>query len=166
MTVQGSEHRVGRPRPARALPSRPMRRTGTGPSRLFAVRAVVERRWVAPLLDLLCLILFVGIGRESHGITTGVNWFLEVLWPLAVGWFAVALAAGLYLRPRHTWLRWLLTVGFGILVAILLRPLTQRDSFTVYTIVAYLFVGLTTLLWRGVAAGAVVMARRRRSPAV
>lgn len=131
-------------------------------SRLGTVTSVLDRRWLAPALDLACLVVFVAIGRENHHITTGINWFLEVLWPLAVGWFAVGVLVGLYHRRDLTWLRWLLTLAFGVLLAMFLRTFTKRDAFTAYTVVAYIFVGLTTLGWRGVAALTAAMTRRRR----
>ncbi len=123
-----------------------------------------RHRWAAPLLDALCLVVFVAIGRRNHHITTGVNWFLEVLWPLAVGWFAVALAVGLYLRRDRAWVRWIATLAFGILLAMFLRTLTDRRAFDAYTVVAYVFVGMFTLGWRGIAVLA-GLALRRRSPA-
>ncbi|MCC6340106.1 MAG: DUF3054 family protein [Acidimicrobiia bacterium] len=126
---------------------------------------VWERRWIAPVLDGVCLIAFVVVGKENHNVTTGFRWFWEVLWPLAVGWFAVGIAVGLYRQRRLTWLRWAATLAFGTLLTMWLRTFTGRSAFTAYTVVVYIFVGLTTLGWRGVA-GLVASRLHPRSPAV
>lgn len=126
---------------------------------------VWERRWIAPVLDGVCLIAFVVVGKENHHVTTGFRWFWEVLWPLAVGWFAVGIVVGLYRQRRLTWLRWAATLAFGTLLTMWLRTFTGRSAFTAYTVVVYIFVGLTTLGWRGVA-GLVASRLHPRSPAV
>ncbi len=80
-------------------------------------------RRVAPVLDAVCLVVFVAIGREQHDLnSTGVSWFLTVLWPLAVGWVVGALVTRVYTRGDRWWLRLLGTVA----VAALLDALAAR----------------------------------------
>src|SRR2546423_1621518 len=76
---------------------------------------------LAPAIDAVCLALFVALGRESHGIGRSVGWFFTVLWPFAVGWFAVAVAVRLYTSGTRPWLR--LTVAWiaGLALALVLR---------------------------------------------
>jgi hypothetical protein len=106
----------------------------------------------APALDAVCLAVFVALGRESHGIGRGVGWFFTVLWPFAVGWFAVALAAGLYTARTRPWRRLTVTWIAGLAAGLVLRSVfTHRASFSTFAIVVYVFVGLATFGWRGVA---------------
>ena len=116
---------------------------------------------VAPLLDALCLIVFVAAGRQSHDLQGGASWFFIVLWPLLAGWFLVALASRLYTRGDHAWLRLAATVVIGVAIALLLRAsATHRDTPVAFVVVAYLFITALTAGWRFVAIG--VLAARSR----
>ena len=56
-------------------------------------------RVLAPVLDLACLAAFVVAGGRRHDdLNEGFGWFVEVLWPIAVGWAVVALVTRLYTR--------------------------------------------------------------------
>ncbi len=115
---------------------------------------------VAPFIDAVCLAVFVALGRESHGIGRGMGWYFTVLWPFALGWFAVAVSVGLYTRGDRPWLRLVLTWSVGIALALVLRAVfTHRGSFSTFAIVAYTFIGLATFAWRGFA-----LALRRLRP--
>lgn len=115
---------------------------------------------VAPVFDLLCLAVFVALGRESHGIGRGAGWYFTVLWPFALGWFAVAIAVGLYTRANRPWQRLSVTWVLGVALALVLRAVfTHRGSFSTFAIVAYVFIGLATFGWRGF-----VLALRRLRP--
>ncbi|HEY3724132.1 MAG TPA: DUF3054 domain-containing protein [Acidimicrobiia bacterium] len=118
-------------------------------------------RRVAPVLDAVCLVVFVAIGREQHDLdSTGVGWFLTVLWPLAVGWIVGALVTRVYVRSDWWWLRLVGTVAVAALLDALLRgTFTDRGYLSVFTIVLFLFNCLTTFAWRAVWLGA---ARVRR----
>ena len=120
---------------------------------------------VAPLLDALCLIVFVAAGRQSHDLQGGAPWFLVVLWPLVAGWFVTALAAQLYGRSDRAWLRLALTVIAGMAIALLLRAMvTHRDTPIAFVVVAYLFITALAVGWRLVGIG--VQAARRRGGSV
>jgi hypothetical protein len=118
-------------------------------------------RRVAPVLDAVCLVVFVAIGREQHDLdSTGVGWFLTVLWPLAVGWIVGALVTRVYVRSDWWWLRLVGTVAVAAVLDALLRgTFTDRGYLSVFTIVLFLFNCLTTFAWRAVWLGA---ARVRR----
>ncbi len=77
----------------------------------------MTRTRLAPALDAVCIVVFVLIGRDSHGIHQGVGWFLTVVWPLLLGWFAVALATHLYARGSGTWRALTITWLGGVVVA-------------------------------------------------
>lgn len=120
---------------------------------------------LAPVLDALCIVAFVVIGRGRHDIDEGVSWFLTVLWPLGVGWFGVALLVRLYTRVDRLWASLAVTWLAGLLVASLLRgAFTPRPYFSIFTVIAVAFLGLTTFGWRLVAA-AITRSRRRAAPA-
>jgi hypothetical protein len=122
-------------------------------------------RRVAPALDAVCLVVFVAIGREQHDLdSTGVGWFLTVLWPLAVGWIVGALVTRVYTRAEWWWLRLVGTVAIAALLDAVLRgTFTDRGYLSVFTIVLFLFNCLTTFAWRAVWLGA---ARVRRTAPV
>jgi hypothetical protein len=107
----------------------------------------------SPVIDALCILVFVLVGRGRHEIHEGVGWFFTVLWPLYVGWFAVALATRLYTRQSGIWLALVVTWLGGIAIAALLRgAFTDRPYVSIFTVIAIAFLGLTTFGWRLIAA--------------
>ena len=121
-----------------------------------------KHRAVAPVLDLACLCLFVFFGGRRHDdLNEGFGWFLEVLWPIALGWAVIALLTGLYTRTgAGMWLALLVTLFGGIAITQVIRYTVQdRPWIGIFTAVAIGFIGLTTFGWRGVAH---LLGRRRR----
>jgi Protein of unknown function (DUF3054) len=113
----------------------------------------VMRLWTTRALaagaDLLCLALFVALGRASHDISSGIAWYLTVLWPFLVGWFVVAVALRLYRSPLDRWVVLACTWIAGCAIALGLRAvLTHRSTPIAFIIVTYIFIGLTTFGWR------------------
>jgi len=108
------------------------------------------RRRLAPVIDLAFMVLFVAIGRDQHRLeSTGLTWYLTVLWPLVAGWAVGALATQLYTRADRTWLRLLATVVIGVFLdAVLRATFTDRPWFSVFSIVAFVFLTVTTFSWR------------------
>jgi hypothetical protein len=120
----------------------------------------------SPVVDALCIFVFVLVGRGRHEIHEGIRWFLTVLWPLYVGWFAVALATRLYTRRSGLWLALVVTWLGGIGIAALLRgAFTDRPYVSIFTVIAIAFLGLTTFGWRLVAALIMRSRGREASPA-
>ncbi len=106
-------------------------------------------RGAAAAVDALCLALFVILGRESHDLASGITWYLTVLWPFLVGWFAIALLCRLYTSWPSRWSLLALTWAAGVALALVLRAVvTARDTPVAFIIVAYGFVGLTVFGWR------------------
>jgi len=123
-------------------------------------------RQFAPLIDAACLVAFVFAGRGNHGLDGGVGWFFTVSWPFGVGWFAVALAGGLYRSDTHRWWRLVATWAGGLTVGLFLRAvLTGREALSTFAIVVFVFVGLLTFGWR-IVAWAAVRLRGRGDAAV
>ncbi|MCL4832883.1 MAG: DUF3054 family protein [Caldilineaceae bacterium] len=114
--------------------------------------------WQRPVLvigDLLMLLLFVVLGRISHGMTS--DWLINIAriaTPFVVGWAITALAVGAY-RPQ-LWHRstdfllrsaaaWLLGNG----LAFLLRYFVMQDRITLpFALTSVAFTGLFLLVWR------------------
>jgi hypothetical protein len=111
------------------------------------------RRLAAPLLDVLCLSIFVLVGEHTHGVGHGAVTFLVILWPLVAGWAALAALTALYTRrPPRTWVRWALTWVVGLALGLLLRgAVTGRPLTPGFIAVTFGFIGATTLGWRLVA---------------
>jgi hypothetical protein len=122
----------------------------------------VQRRSVLPAaVDAVCLAVFVALGRESHDITSGITWYLTVLWPFLLGWFVAALAVRVYSSWPERWTVLAATWAGGIAIALVLRAVvTQRDTPLAFIIVAYAFIGLATFGWRLVARGVTLLRGR------
>jgi hypothetical protein len=109
-------------------------------------------RTAAPVIDLVCLALFVLIGRGRHDMSDGVGWFFGVLWPLALGWFVVAVATKLYANPSRPWLRLTATWGLGMTLALVVRGIVLgRQPVSTFALVLYAFVAIETFGWRLIA---------------
>jgi hypothetical protein len=107
-------------------------------------------RRIAPVFDTVCISAFILLGKDRHSYDNkGLTWFLTVFWPLAVGWIVGALVTRVYTRDDRPWLRLLGTLAIALFVGGILRGVfTDRVSFSVFTVVAFLFLGLTTFGWR------------------
>jgi hypothetical protein len=132
-----------------------MARRRAAAARLAPVRAPLSAPAVrvAPLIDALCIVALVAFGRDHHDIDEGIGWWLTILWPLLLGWFAAAVATRLYTRNAGRWLALLATLVAGILVGSFFRgAFTDRPYLGIFTIVSAGFLTLTTVGWRAVAA--------------
>jgi len=118
--------------------------TSTGRPR-FALTPPVIGPFVA---DLVCIVVFVALGKENHGVHRGVGWFFNVWWPLAVGLIAGALITRLY-RTSDRWpIRLVATVAITVIVGGPLRTLTGRVTYSVFTLVAFGMLNLLMFTWR------------------
>ena len=111
-------------------------------------------------LDLVCVAAFVLIGRRSHQESSGLEGFVRIAWPFAVGLLiATAVAAWTRLRPwRSAVVVWLGTVGLGMV----LRIGVQDRPFKVgFVIVTTLFLAVTMLGWRALVWAVWPRVRRR-----
>lgn len=109
------------------------------------------RTAVAVTLDGVCLVAFVLLGRGSHGLNGGSGWFLTVLWPFALGWYAATFVTGLYRDATHPWRRALGNGALGVTLACIIRVVaTSRSTPVVFGVVAFTFLVVTTLGWRAV----------------
>jgi peptidoglycan/LPS O-acetylase OafA/YrhL len=131
------------------------------PSQIAVKPSIV---WLAALVDLVLIVVFVLIGRRSHGEAFTPAGMLTTLWPflvgLAVGW-VVTRAWRRPLPVLHPgMIIWACTVVLGMLLRVVSGQGVQWSFIVVATIVT----GIFLLGWRAVALLAVNV-RRRSVPA-
>ena len=126
---------------------------------MTAARDRTLRPWIAAVGDLAVVVVFVLIGRRSHHEDAGFVGFLRVGWPFAVAlglaWWVTGLTRGPLAWGRAT-MAWLLTVGIGMTLRIVVEGRSLSVAFTIVTMV---FVGVGMLGWRAV----VRLVRARRT---
>ncbi len=119
------------------------------PTTIVTVRDTC-RLHCAAVADLLVLVVFVLIGRRTHGEDAGIGGFVRVLWPFVAG-LVLGWAVTVLFREPLAWRRalpaWLVTVVGGMALRVLLEG---RDFKLAFMIVALLFVGFGMLGWRAV----------------
>jgi hypothetical protein len=109
-------------------------------------------RWVtATVADLLCVLVFVAIGRASHHEAGAVEGFLRTAWPfvlgLGVGWAVMrAWQRPTALVPGGVGI-WFATVAGGMVF----RIASGQGVAVTFVIVATVFLGVFLLGWRALA---------------
>ncbi len=119
------------------------------------------RGLTAAVLDLACVVVFVAIGRHSHGETGALAGLAHTAWPflagLVLGWVAVrAWRRPAALAPTGVAV-WLITVAAGMA----LRVVSGQGIAFTFVLVALAFLGLVLLGWRLVARRLSVHALKR-----
>lgn len=122
-------------------------------------------RAAAPVADLASVLLFVVIGRASHGEDVGVAGVVGTAWPfvvgLAVGW-VVLLAARM--RADRPWPAGVLVTVLTVAVGMALRPVAGEGVEVSFVVVATCFLALFLVGWRGLSAGLRRRRGRRHAP--
>ena len=105
---------------------------------------------LAVVLDVACVLVFVIIGRASHG--EGLIGVASTAWPFLAGLAGGWLAGRAWRRPYPLWpagvSAWLGTVTLGMA----LRVVSGQGTAVSFVIVALIFLGLFLLGWRLAAA--------------
>ena len=118
------------------------------------------RRALAAVIDACLVLVFVVLGRASHGEADGLVGLATTAWPFLAGMAIGELATRSWRRPVAlvpTGIGvWLSTVAIGML----LRVLAGQGTAVVFIAVALAFLGLFLLGWRVIVA--LVPALRRR----
>jgi hypothetical protein len=129
------------------------------------------RTVVAIALDAALVVLFVAIGRRSHGEDEALAGFLTTLWPFiagaALGWLLVGVSAAASrgradaprLRPFAVVPTGLVVWASAVVVGLLLRIVSGQGVQLSFAIVTTLVLAAFLLGWRGVA----LLVRRVRS---
>ena len=104
--------------------------------------------WVAALIDVCCVLVFVIIGRASHTKGESIGGIASTSWPflagLAAGWLVSrAWRRPVALRPAGI-AAWLGTVALGMV----LRVVSGQGTALAFIVVALAFLGLFLLGWR------------------
>lgn len=127
----------------------------------------MRRAAAALAADVLCVLVFVLVGRSSHREELTLPGVAQTAWPFLVGLGAGWLLARAAARGRPQSLRgglvvWAVTVAAGMA----LRAIAGQGAEPAFVVVAAVVLGVLLLGWRA-AAAAVVRARtgtdRRRS---
>ncbi|MFD3449053.1 DUF3054 domain-containing protein [Microbacteriaceae bacterium 4G12] len=112
----------------------------------------------AAVFDLVSVILFVLVGRVSHGEAVDAGGVLSTAWPflvgLAIGWIASRAWRRPYGVVRPGLIVWASTVVLGVL----LRFVTGVGAETSFIVVTAIVLGLLLVGWRTVAT---LLSRRR-----
>jgi hypothetical protein len=120
--------------------------------------------WTAFAADLLVLVVFVLIGRRSHDEGSGLEGFLRVWWPFAVGLVVATVASGTWRAPlewRRAIAAWLVTVALGMTLRLAVQGREFKPTFVIVTTV---FVGAGMLGWRAVVRKVAARHASRRVP--
>ncbi|GGB66641.1 membrane protein [Knoellia flava TL1] len=106
-------------------------------------------RLVAPLLDLLAVLVFALVGRRSHASGITLGGVLETAAPFlcgtAAGWLLASLA--LDASPR-SWQFGAIVVAATVVIGMLLRRLAAAGTAPSFVVVATLFLTATIIGWR------------------
>lgn len=115
---------------------------------------------VAFVIDVVLLLVFVLIGRRSHGEAASAAGILSTLWPFLAGLLAGWLVTLAWRRPLAVlWSGipiWLMTVAVGMLI----RTSVGQGIELSFIVVATIVLGVFLVGWRLVA---LPVARRRRA---
>jgi FtsH-binding integral membrane protein len=116
--------------------------------------------WVAALIDVCCVLVFVIIGRASHTQGESIGGIASTSWPFLAGLAAGWLVSRAWRRPvalRPTGIAaWLGTVALGMV----LRVVSGQGTALAFIVVALAFLGLFLLGWRLLARLAVARQNR------
>ena len=122
------------------------RRRGRG--RAAAKLSVMRSARLAVLLDVVCVLIFVIIGRASHTKGESLAGIASTSWPflagLGIGWLAArGWRLPFAIRPEGLVL-WLSTVALGMI----LRVVSGQGTAVAFILVALAFLALFLLGWR------------------
>ncbi len=117
---------------------------------------------VAPLIDALCILVFVLLGRRNHDEGEAASGVLKTAAPFLIG-AAVAWVASATLWRPPTSLRLGGTIWAGTLVIgmVLRRTAFDKGTAVSFIVVATIFLGLLLMGWRLVAGS--LLRRRARA---
>lgn len=122
------------------------------------------RRALAAVIDGCLVLVFVVIGRASHGEADGLAGLVTTAWPFLAGMAIGELATRSWRRPVAVVPTgigvWLSTVAIGMS----LRVLAGQGTAVVFIAVALAFLGLFLLGWRVIVALVPTLRRGFSSP--
>ena len=115
----------------------------------------------AAVLDAALVVVFVLIGRASHGEDLAPSGVLGTAWPFLAAGVGGWIVARAWRAPSRVVPTGLMVWGVTIVVGMVLRALTGEGVVVPFVITTAIILGILLLGWRGIAAVAV----RRRARA-
>ena len=113
---------------------------------------------LAQFLDVVLVLVFVLIGRVSHGEDLGISGIFVTLWPFLVGLVVGHIVMRGWRHPFRVFWNgigiWIMTVAIGML----LRVASNQGIELSFVIVAAIVLGVFLLGWRAIA---LLVTRRR-----
>ena len=114
------------------------------------------------LIDLACVLLFVGIGRSVHTHGLSLAGMATTAWPfvigLAIGWVVVGILHATGAAVTTGIVVWIVTVAVGMT----LRVVAGQGTAFAFVLVALAFLGVTMVGWRLLPVGIRRLHRRDR----
>jgi hypothetical protein len=107
---------------------------------------------VSVSLDLVCVLVFVAIGRSVHDHGLSLAGLASTAWPFASGLAAGWVATAWMRRPGASVLAGLLVCVSTVAIGMALRVISGQGTAVAFVAVALGFLGLTMLGWRLVVA--------------
>jgi len=134
-------------------------KNGDLPPGSTSIRATRGTVALAALADVLCILIFVFVGRRSHQEASALVGLATTAWPFLAGLAIAWIATRAWRKPLQLWptavLLWILTVALGLG----LRLLSGQGASGAFPLVAAAFLALVLIGWRLIAR----LALRRRT---
>jgi len=106
--------------------------------------------WV---IDLVCVLVFVGIGRSVHAHGPGAGHLVSIAWPfvtgLAVGWSSVLIRGSLGATVTDG----VIVTTATVVIGMVLRVISGQGTAFAFVLVAFGFLGATMIGWRAARLG-------------
>ena len=100
------------------------------------------------IIDLLCVLLFVAIGRDAHQHGISLNGMASTAWPFAAGLVAGWLLLRLAHRKATTRSSGFLIVLAVVILGMVLRIISGQGTALTFILVAMVFLSLFLVGWR------------------
>jgi hypothetical protein len=110
---------------------------------------IMRQYWAA--IDLVIVLLFVGIGRNTHDHGISVSGVASTMWPFAIGLVVGWMVVGLRRRSGRSIRDGITIVVATVALGMILRVMSGQGTAFAFILVATGFLGLTMLGWRAIA---------------
>ncbi|MBE1534428.1 DUF3054 domain-containing protein [Actinomadura algeriensis] len=112
----------------------------------------MQRSVLPGLADVVCVLAFVLIGRAEHDGGASLSGYATTLWPFVAGGVAGWAIGRVWRRPEAVVPAGVIVWASTVAVGMLLRVVSGQGTAVAFVIVSLVFLGVTMLGWRGVAA--------------
>ena len=99
-------------------------------------------------IDLICILIFVMIGRHTHKDGNSLGGIFTTMWPFTVGVLFGWLFVGWRDRTSTTKSSGLLIVLFTVVIGMILRVISGQGTALAFIIVAFAFLAFLFIGWR------------------